>query len=180
MSGNRNTYVPTRRPGKYICVPGARNDCSDSDEDHTPCQIVYQPSPQPRPPIAPLPPRSNIIVFPPVNTYIFSSNQGGSNTATGATGATGATQTGNGSGLSGTGATGATGASGITGYTGLDGIATNTGATGATGRTGSTGSSGTRILAGSGDPNFNSFSTIGYIGDFYIDLTSGILYGPRN
>jgi hypothetical protein len=168
MSGNRNTYVPTRRPGKYICVPGARNEGSDSDEDHPPCQIVYQPSPQLRPPIAPLPPRSNIIVFPPVNTYIFSSNQGGSNTATGATGATGATQTGNGSGVSATGATG---------YTGADGTSTNTGATG---RTGTTGSSGTRILAGLGDPNYNSFSTTGNIGDFYIDLTSGILYGPRN
>ena len=47
MSGNRNTYVPTRRPGKYICVPGARNEGSDSDEDHPPCQVVYQPHPPP-------------------------------------------------------------------------------------------------------------------------------------
>jgi hypothetical protein len=42
--------------------------------------------------------------------------------------------------------------------------------------TGSTGQTGTQILSGSGAPS----SSIGRVGDFYIDLLNGVFYGPKN
>ena len=98
--------------------------------------------------------------------------------AIGPTGATG--QAGIQGGATNTGATGFTGPTGWTGYTGptgLPGSATLTGATGHTGWTGYTGPTGnaTRIYSGSGLPPTN----IGNIGDFYIDILTGIMYGPK-
>jgi hypothetical protein len=44
-----------------------------------------------------------------------------------------------------------------------------------TGATGETGEAGTRILAGNGAPSLS----VGRIGDFYIDLATGLFYGPK-
>ena len=70
-------------------------------------------------------------------------------------------------GPTGLGDTGVTGPKGETGATGL-------GATGATGAIGPTGPA-TRIYSGDGppDPGF------GQVGDFYIDISTGRMYGPR-
>ena len=63
---------------------------------------------------------------------------------------------------------GATGATGPTGPAGGGG--------GGGGETGATGATGTRILSGStGPPD----PALGSIGDFYIDTSTGILYGPK-
>ena len=64
------------------------------------------------------------------------------------------------------GDTGATGAAGQQGATG------NTGATGATGQAGTPGS---KILSGSGNPA----ATTGGNGDYYLDIATGLLYGPK-
>ena len=97
----------------------------------------------------------------------------------GATGATGA------QGLLGpTGATGAAGATGATGPLGPIGPIGATGATGAqgpigplgaTGPTGATGTAGATVLSGNGPPSAGT----GVDGDFYIDLTTNTIYGPK-
>lgn len=61
------------------------------------------------------------------------------------------------------------GAAGTTGATGA------TGATGSTGATGATGASGSQIYAGSGAPA----TTLGSVGDYYLDKTNYLLYGPK-
>ena len=66
------------------------------------------------------------------------------------------------------GPTGPTGDLGPTGPIGPIGV-TGAGPTGATGPTGTT------IFSGSGPPS----PTFGNVGDFYIDVTTGILYGPK-
>ena len=70
------------------------------------------------------------------------------------------------------GATGPTGDTGATGDTGDQGA---TGDTGPSGSTGDTGTAGTRIFSGVGEPD----PGIGNIGDYYLDTSSGILYGPK-
>ena len=69
-----------------------------------------------------------------------------------------------------------TGSTGSTGYTGQTGATGYTGETGATGITGPTGTPGTVIYSGNGAPS----NTLGIAGDFYIDLTSGLFYGPKS
>jgi hypothetical protein len=49
------------------------------------------------------------------------------------------------------------------------------GGDGATGATGATGAQGTRFLTGTGPPA----EDFGNPGDFYIDLSTGMMYGPR-
>lgn len=88
--------------------------------------------------------------------------------ATGSQGATGATGA--------AGSTGATGPTGSTGPAGPTGATGSTGLTGPTGATGSTGNNGNTILNGSSAPA----TTTGNIGDFYIDLSTNTLYGPKN
>jgi hypothetical protein len=94
--------------------------------------------------------------------------------ATGATGATGAQGS--------QGATGATGAQGPQGETGATGAQGPQGETGATGPAGATGSAGTNgadgktILSGSGTPS----SGTGVNGDFYIDTTNNLIFGPKS
>jgi hypothetical protein len=93
---------------------------------------------------------------------------------TGATGATGSTgYTGHTGSTGYTGATGYTGQTGSTGYTGATGY---TGQTGSTGYTGPSGTPGTVIYSGNGPPS----TSLGIAGDFYIDLTSGLFYGPKS
>ena len=91
--------------------------------------------------------------------------------ATGYTGYTGPVGTGP------TGVTGATGAvgTGPTGPTGFTGAAGATGPTGAAGATGPTGAAGTQIYSGVGIPS----DSFGSPGDFYVDTSTGILYGPK-
>jgi len=85
----------------------------------------------------------------------------------GATGPTGPT------GLQGvTGATGIQGATGDTGSIGFTGATGLTGSIGFTGATGDTGAIGTQILSGNGAPS----SSIGRIGDFYIDFSTGWMW----
>ena len=81
--------------------------------------------------------------------------------AKGATGATGPK-----------GDTGATGPKGDTGATGPKG---DTGATGATGAKGDPGAAGSKILSGTNNPS----TTIGAVGDFYLNKTTGDLFGPK-
>jgi hypothetical protein len=71
-----------------------------------------------------------------------------------------------GTGTSLVGATGATGAAGATGATG---------AAGATGATGAAGAAGNTVLSGTGAPS----SGTGSNGDFYIDTTAEVIYGPK-
>lgn len=101
---------------------------------------------------------------------------------TGATGATGATGNDGAAGATGsTGPVGATGASGNDGSMGPAGPAGPagavgpTGATGDPGATGTTGSNGNTVLNGSGPPD----DTLGNDGDFYIDTTASVVYGPK-
>ena len=49
------------------------------------------------------------------------------------------------------------------------------GATGETGSQGPAGAPGSKILAGNGSP----VSTTGVVGDYYLDKTTGLLYGPK-
>src|ERR1700722_13851220 len=49
------------------------------------------------------------------------------------------------------------------------------GATGAPGATGAAGKSGSQILSGSGVPG----AGVGNVGDYYLDITSYLLYGPK-
>ena len=114
--------------------------------------------------------------------------------ATGATGQTGATGPQGPAGQTGatgpqgpagqTGQTGATGSQGQTGATGAQGQAGQTGATGAqgpqgpagaTGATGATGAAGSKTLSGTSAPG----STLGSNGDYYLDKTNYLLYGPK-
>lgn len=85
---------------------------------------------------------------------------------TGLTGATGETGP---QGL--TGATGEQGPIGLTGATGPEGPQ---GLTGATGSAGADGADGKTVLSGSGDP-----TTEGTDGDFYLNTTTTILFGPK-
>lgn len=64
---------------------------------------------------------------------------------------------------------GATGAQGPAGATGA------TGQTGATGPTGAAGANGSVIYSGTTTPS----ATTGANGDFYLDLATGVLYGPK-
>jgi hypothetical protein len=73
-----------------------------------------------------------------------------------------------------TGPTGAQGPQGNTGATGAQGPQGNTGPTGPTGATGATGAAGASVLNGAGPP-----STVGNVGDFYIDTTAHAIYGPK-
>ena len=73
-------------------------------------------------------------------------------------------------------ATGPTGSTGYTGPTGSTGYTGPTGETGPTGTTGPSGLRGTQIYAGYGTPA----TPLGSQGDFYLDLTTGTLYGPKS
>jgi len=73
-----------------------------------------------------------------------------------------------------TGATGPTGDTGTAGDTGATGD-TGSGATGDTGDTGATGAAGTKIYSGVGLPG----EMLGVPGDYYLDTSTGILYGPK-
>ena len=84
--------------------------------------------------------------------------------STGATGATGAA-----------GQNGATGATGATGAAGQNGATGATGAAGQNGATGAAGSDGRTILNAARAP----LASDGEDGDFYIDTTSNIFYGPK-
>lgn len=80
-----------------------------------------------------------------------------------------------------TGATGAAGPQGIQGATGATGPAGPTGATGPAGPTGATGPAGTNgidgktVLNGTTSPAAN----LGVIGDFYINTSSNLIFGPK-
>jgi hypothetical protein len=105
-----------------------------------------------------------------IHTTLLANAATGPTGAIGHTGATGETgPTGN------TGPTGVTGCTGFTGNTGRTGYTGWTGNTGNTGPTGSAGVVGTIIYSGTGAPT----GGVGRSGDFYIDLASGFLYGPR-
>ena len=67
------------------------------------------------------------------------------------------------------GATGATGATGPAGPTGA------TGATGSTGATGAAGADGNTVLYGTSDPT----SGVGVNGNFYINTTTSMIFGPK-
>lgn len=101
----------------------------------------------------------------------------GATGVTGPTGATGATGTTGATGATGAGVTGATGptgaASNVAGPTGATGV---TGPTGPTGPTGATGASGNATLSGNGVPS----NSLGNNGDFYVDTTNKVLYGPKD
>lgn len=84
--------------------------------------------------------------------------------ATGPTGATGPA-----------GPAGPTGPTGSTGPMGPSGPAGSTGPTGATGPTGPAGQAGSQILSGTANPTASQ----GNIGDFYLNKTSGDLFGPK-
>lgn len=83
---------------------------------------------------------------------------------TGATGPTGAT-----------GATGLTGPTGPQGPAGPQGVQGNVGPTGATGTTGATGANGNTILNGTVAPTLLD----GVVGDFFINTSTNIIYGPK-
>lgn len=85
---------------------------------------------------------------------------------TGATGATGAT--------GGAGAVGVAGATGAIGATGAVGVTGAIGAIGVSGTTGPNGATGSVILSGNALP-----TTQGGNGDYYIDDSIGILFGPK-
>ena len=74
-----------------------------------------------------------------------------------------------------TGPTGPTGATGAAGLPGADGAPGAPGAPGPTGPTGPTGSNGNTVLNGSGAPN----NSLGTDGDFYIDTSTNLIYGPK-
>ncbi|MDB5086215.1 MAG: hypothetical protein JWR09_209 [Mucilaginibacter sp.] len=74
-----------------------------------------------------------------------------------------------GTGFSLKGSAGATGATGATGTTGA------AGATGATGPAGATGTAGSTTLSGAGLPA----GSLGKTGDYYLDKTNYLLYGPK-
>jgi Collagen triple helix repeat (20 copies) len=88
----------------------------------------------------------------------------GASGATGATGAQGAR-----------GDTGLQGPKGDTGLQGPKGDAGATGSTGAAGPPGAAGANGNTILNGSGAPS----DSVGAVGDFYLDTTNELLYGPK-
>jgi len=73
-----------------------------------------------------------------------------------------------------TGLTGATGEQGPIGLTGATGPEGPQGLTGATGSAGADGADGKTVLSGSGDP-----MTEGTDGDFYLNTTTTILFGPK-
>ncbi|TMH32299.1 MAG: hypothetical protein E6H66_14320 [Betaproteobacteria bacterium] len=93
--------------------------------------------------------------------------------AAGATGPAGATGAAGAAGA--TGATGPAGATGAAGAAGATGPAGATGATGPAGATGPTGAKGSTVLNGTGAPN----NLNGADGDFYIDTTTEVIYGPK-
>lgn len=96
--------------------------------------------------------------------------------ATGATGIIGATGVTGATGIAGaTGATGATGNTGVTGPTGTAGATGNTGSAGAAGPTGVTGSTGVSVLNGTVNPT----TAVGSAGDFYINTSTNVLFGPK-
>lgn len=100
----------------------------------------------------------------------------GSAGPTGAMGATGETGAAGPTGADGAiGVTGMTGAPGAQGVTGADGIPGLDGPTGADGATGATGADGNTILNGTTAPDGAS----GAQGDFYLDTTTWVLYGPK-
>jgi hypothetical protein len=80
-----------------------------------------------------------------------------------------------------TGATGLTGATGPVGPTGPQGLQGVVGATGPVGATGAQGPQGTpgldaiNLLSGTVDPA----SGVGVVGDFYVNTTTGSLFGPK-
>ena len=100
----------------------------------------------------------------------------GATGATGATGVIGATGATGATGLLGvTGPTGATGLVGVTGPTGMVGPTGMQGVTGPTGERGITGPTGIRgnsILYGAGVP----VGATGFVGDFWIDSTDGLMW----
>ena len=73
-----------------------------------------------------------------------------------------------------TGTTGATGPIGITGMTGAQGLI---GLTGASGPQGTAGVGGNTVLNGAGTPV--NTGAIGTIGDFYLDTSADLIYGPK-
>lgn len=91
---------------------------------------------------------------------------------TGETGARGATGP---AGADGTGLKGDQGDQGLQGIQGARGDTGTQGPRGDTGATGSAGADGTAVLHGTTAPGAAS----GNIGDFYIDTTSHLLYGPK-
>jgi hypothetical protein len=74
------------------------------------------------------------------------------------------------------GTTGSTGATGATGATGSAGANGSTGATGMVGATGANGTNGSVTHTGLGTPDLS----IGVMGDYYLDRTGHLLYGPKN
>ncbi len=94
----------------------------------------------------------------------------GADGATGPTGPAGATGATGPQGLQ--GLQGPTGPQGATGAAGADGA---TGATGPAGATGADGLDGNTVLNGTGAPA----NTLGFDGDFYVDLGTTTLYGPK-
>ena len=94
----------------------------------------------------------------------------------GATGPTGATGSAGTTGPTGpAGPAGPTGPTGSTGPMGPSGPAGSTGPAGATGPTGPAGQAGSQILSGTANPTASQ----GNIGDFYLNKTSGDLFGPK-
>ena len=75
------------------------------------------------------------------------------------------------------GDTGATGSQGPIGLTGGTGPTGDTGATGTTGAAGTHGVDGRTVLNGAGGPEASG--ALGAAGDFYLDTTSNLLYGPK-
>lgn len=101
----------------------------------------------------------------------------GTQGAAGTTGATGSTGPQGIQGTTGaTGLTGLTGATGTQGPIGLTGPAGTNGTNGAQGPQGNAGIDGKTVLNGSGPPS----PTTGNNGDFYIDTTANIIYGPKS
>lgn len=102
----------------------------------------------------------------PYALYAASGNQGPQGPAgpTGPTGATGAT-----------GPQGPTGATGATGPQGPAGPAGPVGATGATGSQGPAGADGKTVLNGTTNPT----AGIGVNGDFYINTSTNLIFGPK-
>ena len=73
------------------------------------------------------------------------------------------------------GATGAAGPTGATGPAGATGATGPAGPTGATGATGPAGQPGSQILSGTTNPA----ASLGNTGDYYLNKTSGDLFGPK-
>ena len=73
------------------------------------------------------------------------------------------------------GATGETGATGATGAQGPAGATGATGAQGPTGATGAQGNAGSQVFSGTGTPSNGTGSS----GDYYLDKSSYLLYGPK-